>query len=107
MNADLFSSLMATLVGAQQGTFAIEVSHLLVSPWVQLVLIAIPCIIFVVGRRYNMLVAFLSIPACVCILRYTTENISVPDCYAEKLPVFVGGFLVIGALNVYYHVVKN
>ena len=107
MNTNLFSSFMAMLVRAQQGNFATEVCQLLVSPWVQLVLIAIPCIIFVVGRRYNMLVAFLSISACVCILRYSTENISVPDCYAEKLPVFVDGFLVIGALNVYYHVVKN
>jgi uncharacterized membrane protein YoaK (UPF0700 family) len=107
MSTNLFSSFMAMFVGAQQGNVATEVCNLLVSPWVHLALIAIPCIIFVVGRRYNMLVAFLSIPACVCILRYTTENISVPDCYAEKLPVFVGGFLVIGALNVYYHVVKN
>jgi hypothetical protein len=31
----------------------------------------------------------------------------VPDCYADKLPVFVGGFLIIAGINVYYHLVKN
>jgi hypothetical protein len=107
MATDLFSFLMAMVPGAQHGNVTTEICNALTNSWVQLALIAIPCIVFVAGRRYNMLVSFLSIPASICILRYTTEGISVPDCYADKLSIFVGGFFVIAAVNVYYHLVKD
>ena len=107
MGADLLSSIMATVLGTQHGNVVAEISNLLTNSWLQIALIAVPCIIFLIGRRYNLIVGFLSIPACVCLLRYTTEGISVPDCYADKLPVFVGGFLFIAGINVYYHFVKN
>jgi hypothetical protein len=89
------------------GNVTTETCNLLTNSWLQIALIAVPCIIFLIGRRYNLLVAFLSIPACVCLLRYTTEGVSVPACYADKLPVFVGGFLFIAGINVYYQLVKN
>jgi hypothetical protein len=103
MGTDLLSSLMAMV----HGNVTTETCNLLTNSWLQIALIAVPCIIFLIGRRYNLLVAFLSIPACVCLLRYTTEGVSVPACYADKLPVFVGGFLFIAGINVYYHLVKN
>jgi hypothetical protein len=107
MSADLLSSIMATVFGTQHGNITAETCNLLTNSWLQIALIAVPCIIFLIGRRYNLLVAFLSIPAGVCLLKYTTEGISVPDCYADKLLVFVGGFIVIAGFNVYYHLVKN
>ncbi len=107
MSTDLLSSFMAIVFGAQHGNVTTEICNLLTNSWLQIALIAVPCIILLIGRRYNLLTAFLSIPASVCLLRYTTEGISVPDCYADKLPVFVGGFLVIAGINVYYHLVKN
>ena len=107
MGTDLLSSLMEMIFGALHGNLTTETCNLLTNSWLQIALIAVPCIIFLIGRRYNFLVGFLSIPACVCLLRYTTEGISVPDCYADKLPVFVGGFLFIAGINVYYHLVKN
>ena len=107
MGAEEVSSIMMSVFGIQYGNVAAATCNLLTNTWVQLALIAVPCIIFLVGRRYNLLVAFLSIPACICLLKYTTEGVSVPDCYADKLPVFVGGFIVIAGFNVYYHLVKN
>ena len=107
MGADLLSSIMVTVFGTQYGSVTAEICNLLTNSWLQIVLIAVPCILFLIGRRYNLLVAFLSIPAGICLLKYTTEGISVPDCYADKLPIFVGGFIVIAGFNVYYHLVKN
>ena len=107
MGTDLLSSLVETVFAAQHVNLTTEICNLLANSWLQIALIAVPCIIFLIGRRYNLIVGFLSIPACVCLLRYTTEGISVPDCYADKLPVFVGGFLFIAGINVYYHFVKN
>ena len=107
MGTDLLSSLMETVFAAQHVNLTTEICNLLANSWLQIVLITVPCIIFLIGRRYNLLVGFLSIPACVCLLRYTTEGISVPDCYADKLPVFVGGFLFIAGINVYYQLVRD
>jgi hypothetical protein len=107
MGTDLLSHIMVAIFGAQYGDVTAATSNLLANPWLQFVFIGVPCIIFLIGRRYNVLVAFLSIPALVCLLKYTTEGISVPDCYADKLPIFVGGFLIIAGFNVYYHLVKN
>ena len=107
MSTDLLSFLMSMVPGALQGNVTTEICKVLTNSWVQIVFIAVPSIVFVVSRRYNTLVTFLSIPAGICILRYTTEGISVPDCYADKLPVFVAGFVVIAAVNVYYHLVKS
>jgi len=107
MGTDLFSSIMVTVLSTQYENVVAATCNLLTNPWLQFVFIAVPCIIFLIGRRYNLLVAFLSVPAFVCLLKYTTEGISIPDCYADKLPVFVGGFMIIAGLNVYYHLVKN
>ena len=107
MSTDLLSSLVETVFAVQHGNLWTEICNLVTNSWIQIALIAVPCIIFLIGRRYNLLVAFLSIPTGVCLLKYTTEGISVPDCYADKLLVYVGGFLFIAGINVYYHLVKD
>jgi hypothetical protein len=84
----------------------IDMLEVLKNPWV-IVAMVIPCIIFVVRGMEKALVGFLSVPAFLVLFQKTVEGKSVLEFDAEKLLVFVVGFLVIAGINIYFWVVRG
>ncbi len=106
MWSDYVSTLKELSTGISKILSGIDVWTLLKDPWV-IVLMAISCIILVVRRMDRGLVTFLSIPAFLVLFQKTSQNFTVPNCYVEKLPIFVCGSLAIAAINVYFHLVRD
>ena len=84
----------------------IDMLELLKNPWV-IILMLIPCIIFVVRGMEKALVGFISIPAIIILFQKTTEGKSMLDFDAHRLLFFVGGFLIIAGVNIYFWVVRG
>ena len=72
-----------------------------------LILIAAIVVVLMLRKMDKALVAFMSGLALIVLCQSTLVNITVPDCYGDRLPVFVFGALVLAALNVYYLLVRD
>ncbi|UCG12244.1 MAG: hypothetical protein JSU72_17360 [Deltaproteobacteria bacterium] len=107
MLMDLISVFKEYLVGANNLLSNIDWWSLLQNPWVIVLMIIISGLIFLVRGIDRVLVTFLSIPALLVLVQKTAQNIAFPDCYIDKLPVFVVSTLAIAAINVYFHLVRN
>jgi len=61
-----------------------------------------------IRRGYRPVVTFLSIPALMVLFQKTVQSSRVTDLeYSlEGLLIFVGGFLVIAGVNVYFHFIR-
>jgi len=85
----------------------VDVLTLLMNPWI-IAMMVITCIVLVVRRGKEALVTFLSIPAVLVLFQKTIQGGQITDLEfsAQKLLIFVGGFLAIAAVNVYFHFVR-
>jgi hypothetical protein len=95
------------LIGANNLLSNIDWWSLLQNPWFIVLMIIISVLIFLVRGIDRVLVTFLSIPTLIVLVQKTAQNIAFPDCYTDKLPIFIGGTLAIAAINVYFHLVRD
>lgn len=58
-------------------------------------------------RAYKAVVLLVSSLVAVVVCQTTLIDVAVPDCFANKLPVFVVGFIIIAAINVYYLLIRD
>jgi hypothetical protein len=84
----------------------LDLLEVLKNPWV-IVAMLIPCIVFVIRGMERALVGFISIPALIVLFQKTVEGKSMLEFDAQRLLIFVGGFLVIAAINIYFWVVRG
>jgi hypothetical protein len=84
----------------------LDLLEVLKNPWV-IVAMVIPCVIFVIRGMEKALIGFLSVPALIVLFQKTVQGKSMLEFDAERLFVFVGGFLVIAAINIYFWVVRG
>jgi hypothetical protein len=106
--SDFFSALKAMDFKKISKILAsVDVLTLLKNPWV-IAIMAILCIVLFIRRGANALVTFLSIPAMIILFQKTIQGSHVTELEfsAHRLLIFVGGFLVIAAVNVYFHFVR-
>ena len=76
------------------------------NPWI-IVLIATTCIILLARGMERVLVSLISILALIVLLQNTTQNFTVPGCYTQELPIFIGGCLAIAATNLYMFLLRS
>jgi hypothetical protein len=108
MWSDLFSALKAMdFKQVNKILGGLDVLTLLKNPWVIAIMVII-CIVLVIRRGGKALVTFLSIPALAVLFQKTIQGAHVTELEfsAQKLLIFIGGFLVIAAVNVYFHFVR-
>ena len=79
---------------------------LLMNPWT-IAIIVIVSAIFVIRNMEKALVTFLSVPALAVLFQKTVQGTNVLEFDAEKLIIFVGGFIGIAAVNVYFYFVRK
>jgi hypothetical protein len=84
----------------------LDMLEVLKNPWV-IVAIVVPCIVFVIRGMEKALVGFLSVPVLIVLFQKTVEGKSMLEFDAERLFVFVVGFLVIAGINIYFWVVRG
>lgn len=84
-----------------------DVLEVLMNPWV-IVVIVIICAVLLIRRGYRPVVTFLSFPALMVLFQKTVQGSKVTELeYSlEGLLIFVGGFLVIAAVNIYFYFVR-
>jgi hypothetical protein len=56
---------------------------------------------------YKAMVALISGLAFIVICQSTLINVVVPDCFANKLPIFVVSFITVSAVNVYFPLIRD
>jgi hypothetical protein len=84
----------------------IDVLTILKNPWV-IAFMVIACIVFLIRGMERALVGFLSIPAALVLFQKTVQGKNALDFDAQKLMIFVIGFVVIAAVNVYFWVIRS
>ena len=84
----------------------LDLLEVLKNPWV-IVAMVIPCIVFAVRGMERALVGFLSVPALIVLFQRTMEGKSMLEFDAQRLFVFVVGFLIIAAINIYFWIVRG
>jgi len=70
------------------------------------IFIGLLCILML-RKTYKAVVALISGLVLVVICQTTLINVVVPDCFANKLPVFVVGLLTVAAVNVYFILIRD
>ena len=104
--SDLVSTFKGLFRGINEILSGIDIWNLLKNPWF-IALMGITCIIFVVSGMETALVIFLSIVFLLVLYQKTALDLTLPDCYIDKLPIFVGGLLAIAVLNLYFFLVRK
>ena len=84
----------------------LDILTLLKNPYV-IACLVIPCIIFIIRGMEKALVTFLSVPALLILIQKTTQGTDLLDFDAQRLLIFVGGFVAIAAVNIYFWVVRG
>ncbi|UCG14711.1 MAG: hypothetical protein JSU72_09805 [Deltaproteobacteria bacterium] len=79
---------------------------LLKNPYVIAVMV-IACLVFIIRGMERALVTFLSIPAFLVLFQKTVQGADVLDFEPQRLLIFIGGFLAIAALNIYFYFVRK
>jgi hypothetical protein len=108
MLSEVFSALKAMDFKKVNKIFeGIDVLAVLMNPWV-IVVIVIICAVLLIRRGYRSVVTFLSFPALMVLFQKTVQGSKVTELeYSlEGLLLFVGGFLVIAAVNIYLYFVR-
>ncbi|MBW1980950.1 MAG: hypothetical protein JRJ12_06995 [Deltaproteobacteria bacterium] len=76
------------------------------NPWV-IGIIAICCIVFLIRGMKRAIVTMLSVPVGLILYQETAQKTNVVDLEKNKLIMFVLGFVVIAAVNIYFWVVRS
>ncbi|OEU47715.1 MAG: hypothetical protein BA872_08100 [Desulfobacterales bacterium C00003060] len=106
MWSDIFSALKAMDFKRLNEILAgVDVLTLLKNPWVIAVTIIIS-VVLIIRHMEKTLVTLLSIPALLVIFQKTIQDTSSLEVSLQKLLIFVGGLVVIAAVNIYFHVVR-
>jgi hypothetical protein len=86
---------------------SVDVLTLLKNPWMIAVMVII-CIILFIRRGEKAVITFLSFPALMVLFQKTIQGAQTVELGygTENLLIFIGGFLVIAAMNVYFHFVR-
>jgi hypothetical protein len=108
MWTDLFNALKAldfqkanTILGGM------DVLTVLKNPWVIVTMVLI-CVYLAIKRGENAVITFLSVPAILIVFQKTVQGMDVMELEnnSQDLLIFIGGFLVIAAVNLYFHFVR-
>jgi hypothetical protein len=75
-------------------------------PWV-IVIMVVVCVVFIIRGMEKALVTFLSIPALLVLFQKTVQGSDALDFEGEKLVIFIGGFMAVAAVNVYFYFVRG
>jgi hypothetical protein len=108
MWSDLFSALKKfDFEQANKILGSIDVIAALKNPWV-IVSMVIICVILAVRRGENAVITFLSIPAILLVFQKTIRGMDVMqlEYHSQGLLLFIGGFLVIAGINLYFYFVR-
>jgi hypothetical protein len=105
---DLFNALKA--LDFQKANTILEgmdVLTVLKNPWVIVTMVLI-CVYLAIKRGENAVITFLSIPAILIVFQKTVQGMNVMELEnnSQDLLIFIGGFLVIAAVNLYFHFVR-
>ena len=86
---------------------SVDVLTVLKNPWIIVVMVII-CIVLLVRRGEKAVITFLSFPALLVLFQKTIHGAQAAELEysAQNLLIFIGGFLVIAGLNVYFHLVR-
>ena len=107
MWSDIVSALKAADFQRLNGIISgIDVLTILKNPWV-IAFMVIACLVFVIRGMEKALVTFLTIPAFLVLFQKTVQGTNALDIDAGKLLTFVGGFVAIAAVNIYFHFVRK
>jgi hypothetical protein len=105
---DLFSALKAfDFERANKILATTDVVAVLKNPWV-IVSMVIICVVLAIRRGENAVITFLSIPAILVIFQKTVKGMDVMQLEhnSQSLFLFIGGFLVIAGINLYFYFVR-
>lgn len=108
MWSDVFSALKAMDFTRVNKILArIDVLTVLKNPWVIGVMVIVS-IVLVIRHGEKALVTFLSIPALMVLFQKTIQGSQAAELELNtaRLLIFIGGFLFIAAVNVYFHFVR-
>lgn len=108
MWSDLFSALKALdFERANKILESVDVLAALKDPWV-IVSMVIICVVLAIRRGENAVITFLSIPAILVIFQKTVRGMDVMQLEhnSQNLLLFIGGFLVIAGINLYFYFVR-
>jgi hypothetical protein len=108
MWSDLFSALIA--MDFQQASKILsdmDAIATFMNPWVIAVMVIIS-IVLLIRHGERGVITFLSVPAFLVLFQKTVQGMDVMklEHSSQNLLIFIGGFLVIAAVNVYFHFVR-
>jgi hypothetical protein len=108
MWSDLFLALKAmNFKQVNMILSGVDVLTALKNPWVIAVIVII-CIVLFIRCREKAVITFLSFPALMVLFQKTIRDAQVAQLEnsSQNLLIFIGGFLVIAGMNVYFHFVR-
>ena len=108
MLSDLFIAIKAmNFKQVNKILSGVDVLTVLKNPWIIVILVII-CIVLFIRRGEKAVITFLSFPALMVLFQNTIHNAQAVELEysAQNLLIFIGGFLVIAGLNVYFHFVR-
>jgi hypothetical protein len=108
MWTDLFNALKALdFQEANKIMGGMDVLTVLKNPWVIAVMVVI-CVYLAIKHGENAVITFLSVPAILIIFQKTVRDMNVMELEnnSQDLLIFIGGFLVIAGVNLYFHFVR-
>jgi hypothetical protein len=108
MWTDLFFALKAmNFKQAHTILSGADVLTVFMNPWVIAVTVII-CIVLLIRRGDRAVLTFLSFPAFMILFQKTVQDMDVMELEhgTTNLLIFIGGFLFIAGINVYFHFVR-
>jgi hypothetical protein len=108
MWTDLFNALKALdFQKANKILGGVDVLTILKDPWVIVVMVLI-CVYLAIKHGENAVITFLSVPAILIVFQKTVQGMDVMELEhnSQDLLIFIGGFLVIAGVNLYFHFVR-
>ena len=108
MWTNLFNALKAfDFQKANKILEGMDILTVLRNPWVIVAMVAI-CVYLAIRRGENAVITFLSVPAVLIVFQKTVRGMDVMELEhnSQDLLIFIGGFLVIAGVNLYFHFVR-
>ncbi|MBW1859752.1 MAG: hypothetical protein JRI70_06670 [Deltaproteobacteria bacterium] len=108
MWTDVFNALKAyDFQLANKILGSMDVLTVLKNPWVIVVMVII-CVYLAIWRGENAVITFVSVPAILVVFQKTVQGMNVMELEhnSQNLAIFIGGFLVIAGINLYFHFVR-
>lgn len=63
--------------------------------------------VLILRRSYKAMVALISGLVLIVVCQSTLIDVVIPDCFGNKLPIFVVGFITVAAFNVYFLLIRD